>query len=1258
MRNRRITVKILTGFLTLLFLEVAWGQSAVKDGQGYPFIRNFTAAEYKAHAQNFAIVQGENGLVYFGNFAGVLQFDGVRWRLIPTAKITKVTSLAMDSAGRIYVGARGEIGYLATDTRGNMSFQSLIPADSREKISFQDVIGTFCINSSVYFITEMNVFTLQDGKLSNWSSENPIISAFSADGRLFLQQKDKGLKVFNKGLPEDIPGGEKFSGAIEVRAVLHFSKDELLLATGTQGLFTLNRNGISPFKTNADVSFQKNIITCAVELVDGTFAIGTTRDGIVILSPDGSIRHVIDHNAGLGNNFIQHLFTDKNHLLWAALNNGISLIEVPSAFSYFDEHSGLNGSVNQVIRFGGQLFVSTSQGLHYFDDETGKFNTVPGIYSACWSLLPVGSELLAATSQGVFTVSRTSARLITEGFSVSLGALEKYPGCIYVGQTEGLFKLKHQGGTWNSSRIPGPSDDVDALLSDSSGALWGSSVSSGLFSYNQQTGKLVFFDTLSGLPERNGNTLHLINGRLTVATRHGLYAFNEKTMHFDPLALPLADTAENHAWFTHLTNDKDGKMWAASGDETQVRYYQNKGKGFVKVQTPFLPIVSSVICYIYPEPSGITWFGSPDCLIRYDHSVIAYNTEISPAQIREVMVHGDSLIFEGNSGHFNGGGGAATDKNIPGCVLNSNDNFVSFEFSAPYYMSRGEILFQCKLEGFEETWSDWSDQSAKEYTNLPRGIFTFHVRAKNVFNQVSEEAVFSFKILSPWYYKWWAYVIYILMATGLIYLIVIFRNRQLLKEKKALEHKIAERTAEIVQQKEEIENQSEELASKNDELEKINTVVKAINSEINFSNLLQSLLEKTKLIKAVEKSTALILDKESGSFRYRASFGWDVKQLQDVQLTLQVAEKRYLKDAEEVFEDIFVKKNFSTLNDDMPELAGYDIPRSMLILVIKVDQKVEAFLILENMTRDNAFEHEDLSFVRNSKEHIISAFIKTRILEDLQSTLNNLKETQDQLVQSQKLASLGELTAGIAHEIQNPLNFVTNFSTLSADLADELKGYINEIRDKIPANRVADMEEVVEMIRGNAEKINDHGKRAASIVKGMLQHSRGKSGEYENVEINNLVTEYVNLAYHGMRAKDKSFNTALRTNLDPNVGKASIIPQELSRVILNIVNNSCYAVDEKAKKGIPGFAPEVVTSTRKIGDRIEIRIRDNGTGIPQHVIDKIFNPFFTTKPTGKGTGLGLSMSYDIITQVHKGKLEVQSKEGEFTEFIITIPEQR
>ncbi|MGA2821890.1 MAG: ATP-binding protein, partial [Bacteroidales bacterium] len=432
---------------------------------------------------------------------------------------------------------------------------------------------------------------------------------------------------------------------------------------------------------------------------------------------------------------------------------------------------------------------------------------------------------------------------------------------------------------------------------------------------------------------------------------------------------------------------------------------------------------------------------------------------------------------------------------------------------------------------------------------------------------------------------------------------------------------------------------------------------KSINSEINFENLLQSLLEKMKIVKSFEKSSALVFDKNINTFKFKASLGWELRESADVKISLNDAEMRYLKNAEEVFEDIFLKTDFREWGG-ISILDGRSVPKSMLILVIRVENRVEAFLIFENMNRENAFETKDLSFIKNSKEHIISAFIRTRILEDLQNTLQNLKATQDQLIQSEKLASLGALIAGIAHEIQNPLNFVNNFSSLSADLSDELLGFLKELKGALTPEQYANIEEVIGMIKGNVKKINDHGKRAESIVKGMLQHSRGRTGEYEQVDINNLVSEYVNLAYHGMRAKDKSFNTSIKTQLDPGVGKASIIPQDLSRVILNIVNNSCYALDEKVKKHIPGFIPEVVISTKKIKDKIEIRIRDNGTGIPEHVREKIFNPFFTTKPTGQGTGLGLSMSFDIVTQIHKGKLEVKSMEGEFTEFIITIPENQ
>jgi len=289
---------------------------------------------------------------------------------------------------------------------------------------------------------------------------------------------------------------------------------------------------------------------------------------------------------------------------------------------------------------------------------------------------------------------------------------------------------------------------------------------------------------------------------------------------------------------------------------------------------------------------------------------------------------------------------------------------------------------------------------------------------------------------------------------------------------------------------------------------------------------------------------------------------------------------------------------------------------------------------------------------RNSQHRKKANLLLSKQKTELESTLLSLRETQKQLIQSEKMASLGELTAGIAHEIQNPLNFVNNFSDVNKELVDELTSEL-----KVGNSQSA--VEIARNIKENEEKINHHGKRADAIVKGMLQHTRTSSGEKKLTDINALTDEYLRLAYHGFRARDKSFNAKLETNFDASVGEINMVPQDIGRVILNLVSNAFYAVNEKAKlqSASDGYEPQVIVETKKVepdGDRVEIKVRDNGNGIPQHVIDKIFQPFFTTKPAGQGTGLGLSLAYDII-KAHGGEIKVDTKENKGTEFLIILP---
>ena len=267
--------------------------------------------------------------------------------------------------------------------------------------------------------------------------------------------------------------------------------------------------------------------------------------------------------------------------------------------------------------------------------------------------------------------------------------------------------------------------------------------------------------------------------------------------------------------------------------------------------------------------------------------------------------------------------------------------------------------------------------------------------------------------------------------------------------------------------------------------------------------------------------------------------------------------------------------------------------------------------------------------------------------KEVEQTLHQLKATQQQLIQSEKMASLGELTAGIAHEIQNPLNFINNFSDVNTELVDEAE-------QEMDKGNISEVKIILNDIKENEQKINHHGKRADAIVKGMLQHSRTSSGQKEPTDINALAGEYLRLAYHGLKAKDKSLNAKFVTDFDPVIDKINILPQDIGRVILNLINNAFYAVSEKKAHQFNGYEPTVTISTRKQSDKIEIRVNDNGGGIPQKVLDKIFQPFFTTKPTGQGTGLGLSLSYDII-KAHGGDIKVVSKEGEGSEFVVQIP---
>jgi GAF domain-containing protein/anti-sigma regulatory factor (Ser/Thr protein kinase) len=436
-------------------------------------------------------------------------------------------------------------------------------------------------------------------------------------------------------------------------------------------------------------------------------------------------------------------------------------------------------------------------------------------------------------------------------------------------------------------------------------------------------------------------------------------------------------------------------------------------------------------------------------------------------------------------------------------------------------------------------------------------------------------------------------------------------------------------------------------------------VLKVISrSTFDLQTVLQALIEVAARLCEADQGT--IMRQQGSEFVRAANFGFSdeftevVRDLPIVPGRSSAAGRALLERRTIHIPDVQADANYTFLEGK--KFGGY---RTVLgVPMLREDVPIGVFALTRREVQP--FTDKQIELVSTFADQAAIAMENVRLFEsveartrELAKSLEDLRSTQDRLVQTQKLASLGQLTAGIAHEIKNPLNFVNNFSGISAELITELQEALADVN--LNEKRRSEITELMDTLRGNLDKVVQHGKRADGIVKNMLLHSREGSGERRIVDINALVEESLNLAYHGARAEKQDFNITLERSFDPAAGRADVFPQDITRVLLNLISNGFYAATKRRADAGDGYEPTLVASTRSLGDRVEIRVRDNGTGIPPDVKEKIFNPFFTTKPAGEGTGLGLSISHDVIVKQHCGSIDVQTEPGAFSEFIIVLP---
>ncbi len=434
------------------------------------------------------------------------------------------------------------------------------------------------------------------------------------------------------------------------------------------------------------------------------------------------------------------------------------------------------------------------------------------------------------------------------------------------------------------------------------------------------------------------------------------------------------------------------------------------------------------------------------------------------------------------------------------------------------------------------------------------------------------------------------------------------------------------------------------------ELETVNTISQAIVGHLEIDKLIEMVGDKMRDLFNANIVYVALYNKESDMVEFPYGYGDEFPEM---------------KLGEGLTSKIILTGEPLLMNEEVDEkttqlgVERIGLPSaSYLGVPIPVGKEIIGVISVQSIEQENRFTEADLRLLNTIGAHVGIAINNANAYKELNTTLEYLKSTQDQLVAQEKLASLGQLTAGIAHEIKNPLNFVNNFSELSVGLVEELLEEFDSIKDNIDPESLENFNEILDTLKVNSEKIREHGKRADSIVHSMLQHSRGKTSEKQPTDINSMLEEDLNLVYHGLRAQDSTFNISIEKEFDQKIPKINTVPQDISRVFLNVITNACYEAHKKKTESKSKSPASIRIKSLNRDKHVEIRVRDNGNGIPEIIKDELFKPFFTTKPSGKGTGLGLSISYDIVVHEHKGELLFETKEGEYTEFIIRLPKTK
>jgi hypothetical protein len=801
--NPKSMNKTLLLQLLLLFLPLFATAQRAGFEMGSPIIQNYTPEEYQANGQNWAALQDQNGIMYFGNNDGVLEYDGVSWRLIPTEKKSVVRSLAIDKDNRIYVGAYGEIGYLAPDTAGQLQYISLLPFLDKKYHDFPDVWQTVTARNKIYFVTQKYIFCWANQQMRVLEGQNSLHIGMAVNDQFYVRQRDVGLMQTVADSLVLVPGGEVFADEW-IFVMLPFSgrdgngqqKDMILLGTQRRGLLLYDGQSVKPFPNEINDQLRKGQIYHGAKLPNGDYAFATIQDGVYVMDGSGQLRHHLDKKTGLQNNTAWFLYTDRQGGLWIGLDDGISRAEATAPLTQFTGSEGIEGAVLNIARHQGTLYAATSLGTYYLDENRGQpmagaqFKRVEGISPQCFALLPVGQSLLAASYDGVFEIRGRRAKMVKKAYAFSLHRSQQDTNRVLVGLQKGILSLYHTDDGWrDEGYMENIEVEIRKILETPDNKLWLTTRYQGPMQVDLSNGftlrpPVMQFDTLHGLPSGDMVTVFSTKKGLRFGTHHGIYEFDEKRQYFMPDTSLVRGFPVGQQQIYSVSKDEAGNLWLVTGDKSNsgLALLQRDGS-YTWDEKPLMRVAGANFLFAYPDPlkEGITWLGSIGRVIQYDATVSKNYSSDFKTLIRQVIANGDSLIFGGD-------GTAQTGSPVE---LAYAFNTLRFVYGAPSFDDESKTRFQYLLEGYDEGWSKWSTESHKDYTKLPPGKYTFKVRSKNIYQHIGTTAVYDFKIRPPFYLTWWAFLFYALLLTMVFFGIRQFELKKL-RKKQALKLELLE----------------------------------------------------------------------------------------------------------------------------------------------------------------------------------------------------------------------------------------------------------------------------------------------------------------------------------------------------------------------------------------------------------------------------------------------------------------------------------